>query len=75
VPFVCVAACLAQMVACRSSSSTTAPSASTLHAEVADPAGDAIATQGFPNTPDLVHGVVDVAATIAFLNSVAKAAA
>jgi hypothetical protein len=41
-------------------SSTTAPSANTFHAEVADPAGDAVASPGVQNPPDLVHGTVDV---------------
>jgi hypothetical protein len=40
--------------------STTAPSTTTLHAEVTDPVGDAIASPGVPNPPDLVHGTVDV---------------
>jgi hypothetical protein len=33
---------------------------SVFHAEVTDPVGDAVASFGFPNTPDLVHGTVDV---------------
>jgi hypothetical protein len=49
--------------ACGSSTTSpgTAPSANTFHAEVADPAGDAIASAGVLNPPDLVHGTVDVA--------------
>src|SRR5216110_477571 len=49
--------------ACGSSgpSSTTAPSSpSSFHAEVADPVGDAVASAGVPNTPDVMHGTVDV---------------
>jgi hypothetical protein len=43
-------------------SSTTAPSSpSTLHAEVADPVGDAVGSPGVSTPPDLVHGTVDVA--------------
>lgn len=40
--------------------STAAPSANTLHAEVVDRAGDAVASPGVANPPDLVHGTVDV---------------
>jgi hypothetical protein len=40
--------------------STTAPSTNTFHAELADPAGDAVPSPGFLNPPDLVHGTVDV---------------
>ena len=49
--------------ACGSSgpSSTTAPSSpSSFHTEVTDPVGDAVASAGVPNPPDLVHGTVDV---------------
>jgi len=43
-------------------SSTTAPSTpTTLHAEVSDPVGDAVASPGVSTPPDLVHGTVDVA--------------
>jgi hypothetical protein len=50
------------LTACGSSttSSPTAPSANTFHAEVVDPAGDAVAPAGVANPPDLVHGTVDV---------------
>jgi hypothetical protein len=61
------AASLILTIACGSSNSPTAPSTNTFHAEVTDPVGDAVASQGFPNTPDLVHGTVDVnGATITF---------
>jgi hypothetical protein len=56
-------------IACANSttSSPSAPSTTTYHAELTDPTGDAVASPGFPNTPDLVHGTVDVSgATIAF---------
>jgi len=42
------------------SSTTTAPSPNTFHAEVTDPAGDVAATAGVPHPPDLLHGTVDV---------------
>jgi hypothetical protein len=32
----------------------------TFHVEVTDPVGDAVASPGVPNSPDLVHGTVDV---------------
>ncbi len=41
-------------------SSPTAPSANTFHAETIDPAGDAVAPVGVANPPDLVRGTVDV---------------
>ena len=49
-------------ISCGSSttSSATAPSTTTLHAEVTDPPGDAVASAGAPNPPDMVHGTVDV---------------
>jgi hypothetical protein len=40
--------------------SITTPSTNTFHAEVADPAGDAVASPAAPNPPDLVHATVDV---------------
>ena len=42
------------------SSSTTAPSANTFHAEVNDPIGDAVASAGVPKPPDLTRGTVDL---------------
>src|SRR5579872_5522708 len=50
------------LTACASgtTSSPTAPSENTFHAEVIDPVGDAVAPAGFANPPDLVHGTVDV---------------
>jgi hypothetical protein len=55
-------ASLVVTVACGSctSSSTTAPSANTFHAEVTDPTGDAVASAGVPKPPDLTRGTVDV---------------
>ena len=50
-PIACLSAC---------SGSTSAPSSNALHAEVTDPAGDAVASPGTPNPPDLIHGTVDV---------------
>jgi hypothetical protein len=41
-------------------SSTTGPSTPTFHAEVTDPVGDAVASPGVPNPPDIVRGTVDV---------------
>jgi hypothetical protein len=41
---------------------TTVPSApSAFHAEVADPAGDAVVAAGVSTSPDLIHATVDVA--------------
>lgn len=45
-----------------SSSIPTTPSStvSTFHAEVTDPAGDAVASVVVPTSPDLIHGTLDV---------------
>src|SRR5215471_14532528 len=55
------AACLAAVVlapAC--GGSTAAPTPAALHAEIADPAGDALPDPSDRISPDLVHGTIDV---------------
>jgi len=47
--------------ACGNNGPTAPSSPSLFHAEVTDPIGDAVASAGVPNPPDLVHGTVDVA--------------
>jgi len=57
-------------IACGGSSTspTTSPGTSSLHAETSDPAGDAVPSAGVPNPPDLVHATVDVAGDTATFN-------
>jgi hypothetical protein len=63
----CLVLFLISAAACGGSNSPTAPSTSTFHAEVTDPAGDAVASAGVLKPPDLVHGTVDVSGgTITF---------
>ena len=55
------ACCLAAFVlssAC--GGSTAAPTPATLHAEIGDPAGDALPDPSDRTSPDLVHGTIDV---------------
>ena len=54
--------------ACASSTAPSTPAATnTFHAEIPDPAGDAVAAAGASTAPDLVHAAVDVSAgTITF---------
>jgi hypothetical protein len=46
--------------ACGSTSTTPTNTPNTFHAEVTDPAGDAVASAAVPTPPDLIHGTVDV---------------
>src|SRR5579872_5166545 len=49
--------------ACANSTAPSLPigsSTNNLHAEVTDPAGDAVTSPGVTHPPDLVHGTVDV---------------
>jgi hypothetical protein len=57
-----IAAAIAIVAAACGGSSPSSPttSTSTLHAEVADPSGDAVTSPGGLNTPDLVHATLDV---------------
>jgi hypothetical protein len=62
----CVLGVFVAATACGSSSTmpsnVTTPSntANTFHAEVTDPAGDAVVSGAVPTPPDLIHGSVDV---------------
>jgi hypothetical protein len=63
----CIVLLLLSASACGGSTSPTAPSPNTFHAELTDAAGDAVASASVPNLPDLAHGTVDVSGgTITF---------
>ena len=57
-----LAATILLTASCASSTTTPTNAPLTLHAEVTDPAGDAVAAGGVPTSPDLIHGTVDVGA-------------
>jgi hypothetical protein len=46
--------------ACGSTSTAPTNTRNSFHAEVADPAGDAVVSSAVPTPPDLIHGSVDV---------------
>ena len=55
------AGCLAAvLLASACGGSTAAPSPAALHAEIGDPAGDALPDPSDRTSPDLVHGTIDV---------------
>jgi hypothetical protein len=54
------AAGLVTLTAACGSNTPASPSPTTFHADVTDPAGDAVAVPGVPVAPDLVHATVDV---------------
>jgi len=47
-------------ITCGSNPASSTAFTNTLHTEVVDSAGDAVASLSVPNPPDLVHGTVDV---------------
>src|SRR5579862_1729207 len=55
-----LAATILLTASCASSTTTPTNASLTLHAEVTDPSGDAVAAAGVPTSPDLIHGTVDV---------------